>query len=89
MPKLHWDAGFKRSYQKRIKGNLISEAKFQHAIELFAADPFNPKLRAHKLSGELKGLWAFSCAYDCRIVFEFIDKTNVLLIDIGTHDEAY
>jgi len=43
----------------------------------------------HKLSGKLRGLWAFSCDYDCRVIFKFINKENVLLIDIGSHDEVY
>jgi len=28
-------------------------------------------------------------AYDCRVVFQFLDERNVLLIDIGKHDEVY
>jgi mRNA-degrading endonuclease YafQ of YafQ-DinJ toxin-antitoxin module len=52
----------------------------------------NPDLerhRTHKLSGTLKDLWAFSCGYDCRVVFTFLAERTVLLIDIGSHDEVY
>jgi len=38
--------------------------------------------------GQLAGLWAFSIDDDCRIVFEFIDEDQVLLIDVGSHDEV-
>lgn len=50
---------------------------------------FNSKLRTHKLSGKLKELWAFSVAYDCRVIFKFLDENKVFLIDIGGHDEIY
>jgi len=46
-------------------------------------------LKTHKLSGKLKGLWAFVVEYDCRVVFQFLEEGDVLLIDIGKHDEVY
>ena len=39
--------------------------------------------RTHKLSGKLKGLWAFVIAYDCRVIFRFLDDQNALLMDIN------
>ena len=39
--------------------------------------------------GKLKGLWVFSCLYDCWVIFKFVKKDEVLLIDIGNHDEVY
>ena len=56
MIKLYWDAGFKRSFKKRVKGNIDLEIRFAEAIRLFTENPFDAKLRTHKLSGELKGL---------------------------------
>jgi mRNA-degrading endonuclease YafQ of YafQ-DinJ toxin-antitoxin module len=53
-------------------------------MELFIDDPFNPKLRTHKLSGKLSGQWAASIDDEYRIVFEFLTKNSVLLIDFGT-----
>ena len=44
---------------------------------------------APKLTGKLSGLWAFSIDYDCRVIFKFLNDHEVLLIDIGTHDEVY
>ena len=51
--------------------------------------PFNPQLRTHKLTEKLGGLWAFSVSYDYRVIFKFIKGDEVLLIDIGSHDEVY
>lgn len=57
-------------------------------------DVYAPSLGTHKLSGQLSGLWASSCGYDCRIVFLFerdheTGREVILLLDIGTHDEVY
>ncbi len=89
MINLIWDSGFKRIYKKKVKNNSELKKKFWDAIKLFTEDPFNPQLRTHKLTGKLSGLWAFSVSYDCRVIFKFIKGDEVLLIDIGSHDEVY
>ena len=89
MIKIIWEQGFKRIYKKKIKNDDELKKKFWNAIELFSNEPLNPRLRTHKLTGRLEGLWAFSVDYDCRIIFRFIEKSEVLLIDIGGHDEVY
>jgi len=63
--------------------------KIAERLGAFADDPFHPSLRTHKLSGKLEGLWSFIVEYDCRIVFRFLENGDVLLIDIGKHDEVY
>jgi addiction module RelE/StbE family toxin len=82
-------SSFKRAYQKATAANPDLKPKIARALETFAANPLHPSLRTHKLSGKLQGLWAFVVAYDCRVVFQFLDEENVLLIDIGKHDEVY
>lgn len=89
MIKITWDQSFKRSYNKKIKNNKEIKEKFWHSLELFSKDIFNSKLRTHKLTGRLQGLWAFSCSYDCRVIFKFINRNEVLLIDTGSHEEVY
>jgi addiction module RelE/StbE family toxin len=87
--KLTWDHGFKRIYKKKVKNNEELRKKFWDAMELFVKDPFHPRLRTHKLTGKLEGLWAFSVDYDTRVIFSFIGKEDVVLIDIGGHEEVY
>ena len=89
MIKILWDEGFKRVYRKKVKNDAELKGKFWEAAETFAKDPFHPRLRTHKLTGRLKGLWAFSVSFDCRVIFQFLNKTEILLIDIGGHDEVY
>jgi mRNA-degrading endonuclease YafQ of YafQ-DinJ toxin-antitoxin module len=67
----------------------LFEAQDHSGTGTFTDNPHHHSLRTHKLSGKLRGLWAFVVAYDCRVVFQFLDERNVLLIDIGKHDEVY
>jgi addiction module RelE/StbE family toxin len=84
-----WDEGFKRSYRRKIQRLPYLKKRFWERLELFLREPYASPLRTHKLSGKLSGQWAFSIDDDYRVVFEFIDKSNVMLIDFGTHDEVY
>ena len=89
MIEISWDQGFKRIYRKKVKNDDELKNRFWSAVEIFVKDPFHPSLRTHKLTGKLEGLWAFSVSYDCRVIFKFLSKTEILLIDIGGHDEVY
>lgn len=89
MIKLVWGSSFTRAYKKKVKTDNELKEKFWKLIKLFEKDPFTPLLKTHKLSGKLAGHWAFVVEYDCRVVFRFEGKNEVLLVDIGTHDEVY
>ena len=89
MINLIWGSSFKRAYKKVTAANPELKTKIAQALEVFISNPYHPSLRTHKLSGKLKGLWAFVVAYDCRVVFQFLDDQDALLIDIGKHDEVY
>lgn len=89
MIKITWDKGFKKIYSKKVKNNNELKNRFWNAVESFSKNPFNPHLRTHKLTGKLEGLWAFSVDYNRRVVFKFASENEILLIDIGTHDEVY
>jgi len=87
--KVTWDQGFKKIYKKKVQNNEDLRKKFREALNIFSENPFNPRLRTHKLTGKLEGLWAFSVTYNCRVVFSFLSKNAILLIDVGSHDEVY
>lgn len=88
--EVSFSSSFKKSFKKRVK-STESELDFWLRIDLFITDPFNLKLKTHKLSGKLKDLWSFSLDYDLRVVFYFTkDKPKkAVLVDIGTHDQVY
>jgi addiction module RelE/StbE family toxin len=89
MIKLEWSSSFERALKKWLTKHPADRALIESALERFTANPQNPELRNHKLSGQLKGLRAISVAYDCRIVFAMVEDDTALLVSIGTHEEVY
>jgi mRNA-degrading endonuclease YafQ of YafQ-DinJ toxin-antitoxin module len=87
--KVSFSSSFKRSFKRRIKGNVDIEERFWQKLELFTANPFEPSLKTHKLSGKLKDVWSFSIDYDARVLLYFESDDNAVFIDIGSHDEVY
>ena len=51
----------------------------------FRSNCFDPRLKTHKLTGELKGCWSFSITHSHRVLFEFLDHETVLFVDVGDH----
>jgi mRNA-degrading endonuclease YafQ of YafQ-DinJ toxin-antitoxin module len=88
--EVSYSDSFRKVFKKRIKSTEI-EPEFWIRMQLFINDPFDTKLKTHKLSGKLKDLWCFSIEYDLRVVFYFTkDKPKkAVFVDIGTHDEVY
>lgn len=81
--RIEYSTNFDKQFKKltpKIQKQAIKAEK------LFKKDPFSSKLRTHKLSGKLGGLWAFSINYQDRIIFEFIGNSKVVFYKIGSHD---
>ncbi len=69
--KIIYPPRFSREYKKlpdKAK-NLIEKSE-----KIFIKNPFDKSLKTHKLSGKLKGLWAFSK-----------EKGIIYLHSVGTH----
>ena len=89
MTQICFSPSFKRAFKKRVAGRTDLEERFWRRVEIFTGNPFDPRLRTHKLSGKLQELWSFSLEYDLRVVFCFLPQNRVMFEDIGTHDEIY
>jgi mRNA-degrading endonuclease YafQ of YafQ-DinJ toxin-antitoxin module len=94
MRELILTSKFKKSFATFIKNHPFLKTKIYKTLEIMKLDIFSPILSSHKLSGELMGLRACSCGYDCRIIFSIekhqdSDIEYIILLDIGTHDEVY
>lgn len=74
MTQVSFSASFKRVFKKRIEGRPELEQKIWRKLEVFIANPHDPRLRTHKLSGDLRTLWSFSVEYDVRVVFSLLPK---------------
>ena len=89
MTQVFFSSTFKRALKRRIAGNKDLADRFWKRVEIFTADPFDPRLRTHKLSGKLAELWSFSLAYDLRVIFHFQPQNRAMFENIGTHDDVY
>lgn len=78
-----------RFVKRYAKLSAKLKAKAKSRLALFVDDPNLPILRVHPLRGNLVGLRALSVSGDCRIVFKYLTKEKVLLIDIGSHNQVY
>ena len=62
-----------------------SQEKAERSENIFRTNPFDRRLKSHKLHGKMQGLWSFSVDRRYRILFEF-DGDDVIFLDIGDHD---
>lgn len=74
---------FEKTYRKSERATKELAKKQE---QIFRANPFDKRLKTHKLQGRLKEFWSFSVTHSVRIVFEFVDSDIVVFHDIGNHD---
>ena len=79
-----YSSKFAREYKKLPK-DVKTLAEEQEII--FRKDPFDSRLKTHKLKGKLGGFLSFSIGYKYRIIFEFAkDRKTVYFHTVGDHD---
>lgn len=74
---------FFRAYKKLPK-EIKQKAQGKEII--FRKDPFDNKLKTHKLTGELGDFWSFSIDSKYRIIFEIGKKDTYYFHIVGNHD---
>lgn len=74
---------FVRQYKKLPRNVQELAAKRE---DVFRNNPFNSRLKTHKLTGRLDGYYAFSVNYSYRIIFDFEGNKKVHFYEIGEHD---
>ena len=71
--KIFYSSKFAREYRKLLlRVKKIAEKKEQ----IFRKNPFDPRLKTHKLKGSLKGFLSFSINQKYRIIFEFLNSNT-------------
>ena len=81
--EIYYDHLFKRQYKKLLIP--VRELAKEKEI-LFRKDPFDSRLKTHKLTGNQREFWSFSISYSYRIIFRFASDDTVWFYQIGTHD---
>lgn len=90
MYKLIYPESYTKKAVKFLKRHPEIRNQYQKTLELLELNPFHPVLRLHKLQGQLDGLSSVSINYSYRIVLQFlIQGDEILLVDIGNHDQVY
>ena len=59
MIEIAFTPAFKRAFKKKIKERPEIENIYWDKLNLFIQNPFDNKLKTHKLSGKLRFLWSF------------------------------
>jgi addiction module RelE/StbE family toxin len=80
--KILYSSKFIREY-KKLPLSVKKIAEKKEAI--FRKDPFNAKLKTHKLKGDLKGFLSFSIDRKHRIIFEFANSDTIWFHSVGEH----
>lgn len=90
---LVWSPAFVRAVKRLVRQNPSMRSQIEQTLQLLAEDPFHPKLRTHKLKGDLVGKWSCSIDYSNRIIFRIVEDSGsqeeILLLTLGSHDEVY
>jgi mRNA interferase YafQ len=77
--------GFERAFRKIIRKNPDLQSQIETTLRRMAENLNDPRLKTHRLSGQLAGLHACSVAYDCRIVFSKQKKSQNGWGNIAAH----
>ena len=83
---------FVRAAKRILKRQPLLATDILSTLELLSSNAFHPRLKTHKLKGDLHDSWACSVNYDLRIVFKIVEyhrKEAILLESIGSHEEVY
>jgi mRNA-degrading endonuclease YafQ of YafQ-DinJ toxin-antitoxin module len=74
---------FQRQFSKQeedLKEEILEK------LELLKNKLNHQTLKVHKLKGKLSGRYSFSVNYRIRIIFNFLDKDEIILLAVGDHD---
>ena len=79
---------FSRDFKRSIRRGKDPEKLFA-ALDLLAAGEELPdRMRPHKLSGQLEGLWECHIEPDWLLIYQ-TDETQVILYRTGTHSDLF
>lgn len=88
--RLVYTDSYVRRARKFIKNHPHIIGQYEKTLELLELNPYHPSLRLHSLKGKLKGLSSVSINMSYRIVLELIiQDSDIILVDIGSHDRVY
>jgi len=81
---------YERNENKFFKQHKDLFVRYAKVLKQLQIDPFHSSLRTHKLKGDLSKYHSCSLTYEYRIVLilKIVDE-EIILVNIGSHDEVY
>jgi len=81
---------FERRARKFLRKHPDLRPALRDTLDDLSQDPFWPRLKLHPLTGKLEGMQAVSLTYSYRLTLLLkVTEQEIVLLDIGTHDEVY
>jgi mRNA-degrading endonuclease YafQ of YafQ-DinJ toxin-antitoxin module len=88
--RIIYPESFLKRARKFIKRRPELIDQYRMTLELLEINPHHPSLRLHLLKGKLAGLHSILINISYRISLEIvISEREIILINIGAHDEVY
>lgn len=86
--KVDFTKNFLRQFKKLSPKD---RQRFLERLEWFKIDPYDQRLRLHRLRGSKNNLYSIDVTGDLRALFQFDKKADpqVLFELIGTHSQLY
>ena len=81
---------FSKKAHKDIQNiNTKIRKQLKVRIELFMQDPDAAQLRRHKLSGKYQECYSINVTGDYRLIYEYCNEDEILVLAVGTHSQLY
>jgi mRNA-degrading endonuclease YafQ of YafQ-DinJ toxin-antitoxin module len=81
---------FERRARKFLRKHPDLSSVVKETLTQLRQDPLHPSLRLHGLTGALAGTQAVSVTHSYRLTLILqITEREIVLLDIGAHDEVY
>lgn len=89
MLKIEFGGRFDRMYRDLVRGNFPLRKEAAKRIFWFRRNPNDSRLHNHALTKKMRGKFAFSITDDIRIVYQWLGKSTVRFLAVGTHNKVY
>lgn len=80
---------FVKHFKSRILRNKKLVDRFQERLTIFIKNSQDQILKDHQLKGDMRKYRAFWIAGDLRVSYKRINRNEVMLMDVGTHNQVY
>ena len=88
--KLIFPESYIRRAGKFLKRHPDLLRQYRKTLELLEINPHHPALRLHAFKGKLSGLHSVSINISYHITLEMIiTESEIMLVNIGSHEEGY